>query len=94
MRICFAEIERCRRVTPRPNFIILLGDRYGWQPLPEEIPASEFEQIEQRIGSDAERSLLAAWYKRDNNAVPPHRTGLGGVSSEIQRWVGSIHRVL
>ena len=40
MRICLEEIARCQRVTPRPNFILLLGDRYGWRPLPFAIPAS------------------------------------------------------
>lgn len=43
MRICRAEIARCQAVTPRPNFVVLLGDRYGWRPLPDEIPATEFE---------------------------------------------------
>jgi len=28
---------------------VLLGDRYGWQPLPAEIPAREFEHILARI---------------------------------------------
>jgi hypothetical protein len=27
LAICRAEIDRSRRVTPRPNFLILLGDR-------------------------------------------------------------------
>jgi hypothetical protein len=43
MRICLEEIARCQRVTPKPNFIVLLGDRYGWRPLPFEIRADEFE---------------------------------------------------
>ena len=45
MRICLGEIARCQRVTPRPNFIVLLGDRYGWRPLPVEIPAAACEEI-------------------------------------------------
>ena len=45
MKICLAEIARCQKTSPRPNFIVLLGDRCGWQPLPYEIPADEFEQI-------------------------------------------------
>ena len=49
VKICLEEIKRCRKVTPRPNFIVLLGDRYGWRPLPYEIPASEFEEIERHI---------------------------------------------
>lgn len=80
MNICLSEIERCRRVTPRPNFIVLLGDRYGWRPLPPQIPAHEFEEILQKV-SDEERDLLLwdesqpadrkGWYRRDDNAVPP-----------------------
>lgn len=35
MRICRAEIARCQAVTPRPNFVVLLGDRHGWRPLPD-----------------------------------------------------------
>jgi hypothetical protein len=34
MNICLGEIERCRHVTPRPNFVVLLGQRYGWCPPP------------------------------------------------------------
>ncbi len=38
MKICLAEIARCQNGTPRPNFVILMGNRYGWRPLPVEIP--------------------------------------------------------
>src|SRR5438046_2404095 len=39
MRICLPELKRCQEARPKPNFVILLGDWYGWQPLPEIIPA-------------------------------------------------------
>ncbi len=71
MPICLAEIERCQRVTPRPNFIVLLGDRYGWRPLPPEIPASEFAAIEAKVAAADDRTLLSTWYRLDENAVPP-----------------------
>lgn len=70
MKICLDEIERCRRTSPRPNFIMLLGDRYGWRPLPTEIPADEFQEIVPRIRDTAARELLTHWYQRDDNAVP------------------------
>ena len=38
MNICLGEISRCQQTTPRPNFIVLLGDRYGWCPPPSQIP--------------------------------------------------------
>ena len=45
MNICLGEIARCQKVTPRPNFLVLMGDRYGWMPPPPQIPADEFEKI-------------------------------------------------
>lgn len=29
MRICFDELRRAQEISPEPNFLILLGDRYG-----------------------------------------------------------------
>ena len=69
MRICLEEIARCRRVSPRPNFIVLLGNRYGWQPLPSEIPVGIYERIATAT-SETGRDLMARWYRRDSNAVP------------------------
>lgn len=71
MNICLGEIERCQEVTPRPNFIVLLGDRYGWQPLPEEIPKDEFEEIEKQVKESKDKELLSIWYKQDDNARQP-----------------------
>jgi hypothetical protein len=70
MNICLDEIERCRKTTPRPNFIVLLGDRHGWRPLPPQISADGFEEICRRI-SAPEQQRLKNWYLRDDNAVPP-----------------------
>ena len=70
MRICLSEIARCQAVSPRPNFVVLLGDRYGWRPLPEVVDAREFDTL--RALLDAEEAALAdACYHRDDNAVPP-----------------------
>jgi hypothetical protein len=70
MRICFKEIERCQQITPRPNFIVILGDRYGWRPLPAEIEANEFENILKQLPNQSQKQLLLQWYRRDDNAVP------------------------
>ena len=70
IRICLEEIARCQRVTPRPNVIVLLGERYGWRPLPFPIPRDEFAEIERRIGCEEDRGLLKKWYRCDENAMP------------------------
>ena len=72
MPICFQELERCRRVSPRPNLIVLLGGRYGWRPLPFSIPESEFAVIRRQC-DPGEAGLIDEWYLRDDNALPPER---------------------
>ncbi|MCJ7629719.1 MAG: DUF4062 domain-containing protein, partial [Longimicrobiales bacterium] len=71
MNICLGEIERCHQVTPKPNFLVLLGDRYGWSPPPAQIPADEFEEILKRVVAPEERARLEHWYRKDLNADPP-----------------------
>jgi hypothetical protein len=78
MQICLHEIESCRAVSPRPNFIVLLGERYGWRPLPEELPRALFERIRDALDSER-RALLEwrddqqegsrGWYRLDSNAL-------------------------
>jgi hypothetical protein len=70
MNICLGEIHRCQQITPRPNFLVLLGDRYGWCPPPPQIPSAEFEALLARV-SEEDRDLLLEWYQCDDNAVPP-----------------------
>ena len=80
VEICLTEIERCQRLKLKPNFIVLLGDRYGWQPLPSQIEAAEFKAIAGKV-SVADKALLVwddqqpmaskGWYSRDDNSVPP-----------------------
>lgn len=70
MEICLREIERCQQTGIKPNFIVLLGERYGWRPLPARIEAVEFERVCERA-TDADKRLIEEWYERDENAVPP-----------------------
>jgi hypothetical protein len=71
MNICLGEIERCQKTTPRPNFVVLLGERYGWCPPPSQIPASEFEACLRAVDAAADAALLHEWYHLDENAVSP-----------------------
>jgi len=69
MRICTEEIERCQHTELKPNFLVLLGDKFGWQPAPFEIRATLFDDILDRVNKE-NRNLLSQWYLRDDNAVP------------------------
>jgi len=68
MDLCLNEIARCQDLTPRPNFILLLGDRYGWQPVPVRIPADEMNMF-WSTASDEFRVVLDSWYQQDLNAI-------------------------
>src|SRR4051794_26464901 len=45
MPICLAEVRRCVRLSPRLNFLALLGDRRGWLPVPVAIPLEDYQLI-------------------------------------------------
>jgi len=75
MNICFAELARCQELSPKPNFIVLLGQRYGWRPLPTRIPADVFEKVRDWLTTDGTDNteamgLLGDWYRLDENADP------------------------
>jgi hypothetical protein len=57
MEICLREIERCQETGIKPNFIVLLGERYGWRPLPARIEAGEFEKVRDGV-TDADMRVL------------------------------------
>ena len=69
LQICFNEIARCQKISPKPNFVILLGEKYGWQPVPEIIPEEEMTAIFRMISED-DKTLISKWYRLDENAVP------------------------
>ncbi len=73
MRICQQELKRCQEGPIKPNFLVLLGDRYGWRPLPEILSADVFNEIRgifTKKGTNNTK-LLDTWYRHDDNAVPP-----------------------
>src|SRR5260370_19655901 len=77
MAICLDEIARCQRVSPRPNFLLLLGQRYAWRPAPVKIPGVLFHKILRTVGSAAgtdhgkSRILLDRFYPNVGTVPPP-----------------------
>src|SRR5262245_59939101 len=86
LKICLGEIARCRS-TSRPSFIALLGDRYGWCPLPTAIPCRELDLLRSFMSTE-ERDLLTAWYVRDDNALPSafQLRPRSGMWLDTERW--------
>lgn len=66
--ICLGEVKRCCTLSPKPNFLLMLGERYGWIPLPSKISKSIFEKILEN-SSGEETKILADWYILDENKL-------------------------
>ena len=81
MEICLREIDRCQQTGIKPNFIVLLGERYGWRPLPARIEAGEFEKVCDQV-ADADKRLIDDWYECDDNALPIPREVDSGVLND------------
>lgn len=63
--ICLDEVERCQKLSPCPNFISLIGNRYGWRPLATVIPESVYNLL-----PSVAKKLIKENYLLDKNTVP------------------------
>ena len=73
MGICLEEVKRCQETHNYPNFMILMGNRYGWCPLPTQIVREEFELLKGWIithKTPLEVQLLTR-YRLDENQLSP-----------------------
>lgn len=82
MQICKQELMRCQHLSPKPNFIILLGNRYGWIPLPEMITMCDYEKL--KMTKD-EKILFDKWYHLDSNALPDGQYLLKARTGEFRK---------
>ena len=60
---------RCKKLSPRPNFLFLMGDRFGWQPVPNKIPHDEYKELTSHLQGER-LALVEEWYQEDKNAIP------------------------
>lgn len=67
--LCMQEIDNCQRLSLGPNFVVFLGQKYGYRPLPTRVLDTEFLMITD-ILEEEDSNLLKLWYKLDSNSVP------------------------
>ncbi len=68
LELCLNEVRACK-TNQYPNFLIMIGDRYGWIPLPYAIEEQEFNTLFSLMSMD-EKSEIQQWYKLDLNQLP------------------------
>ena len=77
--ICLGEVSAAKGY-PAPNFLVLIGDRYGWVPLPFAVAQDEFEAalawLEGCGEHDAVRDLRRVYQLDENHVIE------GGLTAE------------
>lgn len=68
--ICINEVQKCLS-GPSPNFLIMIGDRYGWIPLPYILPSKIYNKLDNGLAGE-ERELFREWYLLDRNSIDFH----------------------
>lgn len=68
MEICIKEVKKAFNY-PKPNFLAMLGNRYGWIPAPTEIESIYYFKLLEDI-SNEEKELFEKWYIEDLNILP------------------------
>jgi hypothetical protein len=72
LRICLDEIRRSQELSPRPNFAVFIGNRYGWEPIPARIPVDHWTRLMENASPSDSKIIISAYYsKPDTNAIPP-----------------------
>ncbi|XP_066551660.1 NACHT domain- and WD repeat-containing protein 1 [Amia ocellicauda] len=70
--LCLREIKTCQTVSIGPAFTALVGNRYGYRPIPRVIQEKELELLLSKLSSDPEGvELLSMWFWKDSNSLPP-----------------------
>ena len=84
--ICLGEV-RAALSYPPPNFLIMLGNRYGWVPLPYAIAGDEFEAVASFLQdqglNNAVQGLSAVYERDDNHLVPPGLLNAGSADDAL-----------
>ena len=68
LELCLEEVRACKTHL-YPNFLVMLGDRYGWVPLPYDIEEDEFTSLFSLIDAK-EKEAIQEWYYLDKNQIP------------------------
>ena len=72
IEVCIEEIKKCQGNTAKPNFLVLLGGRYGWRPLPRKIKLKEFESILGSASTEDLEIISSAYEGPDLNSLEPY----------------------
>ncbi|KAJ3347889.1 hypothetical protein HDU83_001715 [Entophlyctis luteolus] len=70
--LCLSEVKKCFELSVGPAFVCMIGDKYGYRPIPGEISEEDYSKLTPLFNESSEaKNLFHTWYTYDLNAVPP-----------------------
>ena len=79
-KVVLTELQNCQSTSAGLNYVMIIGDKYGIQPLPDHVPQKEFEDLVGLFASDDAKRIAREWYRLDENC-------LGVDGKESQQYV-------
>ena len=89
--ICLEELDNCKKVSVGPAFFLLLGQKYGYRPLPISMETDKFDHMLQgltNLNMNDGVKLLKKWYVKDLNSIP-HTFILQPISSLLPNFLNT-----
>ncbi|GFS13001.1 leucine-rich repeat and WD repeat-containing protein, partial [Elysia marginata] len=69
--LCMSELYHCQDLSLGPHFVALVGQKYGFCPVPAAIDRGVFEALVEQLKTAGESTdLFDKCYKRDQNVAP------------------------
>ena len=86
MKICLEEVARCRNTGYYLNFLMMIGNRYGYTPEPSEIYEKDFEILLKWCENThcSMTEIVKAHYRLDENCLNPSYVFNTGANTNIE----------
>ncbi|XP_041462777.1 NACHT and WD repeat domain-containing protein 2-like [Lytechinus variegatus] len=90
--ICYNEVARCRDNSIGPYFVAILGNKYGYRPIPPKFTMTTYQKVvaylekEETSESLEAVALMKEWYILDTNALKESEYVLQPIDSKLKNY--------
>ncbi|XP_063954559.1 NACHT and WD repeat domain-containing protein 2-like [Lytechinus pictus] len=90
--ICYNEVARCRDNSIGPYFVAILGNKYGYRPIPPKFTMTKYQKVvaylekEETSESLEAVALMKEWYILDTNALKEPEYVLQPIDSKLKNY--------
>ena len=68
-KVVLTELQNCQSASAGLNYVLIIGNKYGIQPLPDHIPKQEFDALVGLFASNDAKRIAREWYRLDENCL-------------------------